>query len=378
MIDKCRVCEGELHKILSFYNMPGSAQNFPTKETLHLDSGEDLEVCQCSWCNLIQLNCEPVSYYKEVIRSAAFSEDMGIFRKKQFTEFVDSYRLSGKDILEIGCGRGEYMSLMAQCDVNVSGIEYSTESVESCRAAKLDVNKCYINTEDEPLGFNKRFDAFYILNFLEHLPNINEVLRGAAKNLKEDAVGLVEVPNFDMILRNKLFSEFISDHLYYFTKDTLRMTLERNGFEIIECKEIWYDYIISAVVRKRKKTDISHFKTHQETITKEIKEYISQYGAKKVAIYGAGHQALAIISLTNIRNDIKYVVDDATFKQNKYTPATHIPIVSKDSLRMDPVEAVLVMAASYSDEVAEKLRKHFGKTIDIAILRDDGLEICEG
>ena len=217
-----------------------------------------------------------------------------------------------------------------------------------------------------------------IFNFLEHLPNINEVLRGISNNLKEDAVGLVEVPNFDMILRNKLFSEFISDHLYYFTTDTLRMTLERNGFEIIECKEIWYDYIISAVVRKRKKTQISHFKTHQQMITKEIKGYISRYGSKKVAIYGAGHQALAIISLTNIKNDIKYIIDDATFKQDKYTPATHIPIVSKEKLLSDPVEAVLVMAASYSDEVAKKLRKHFGKTIDIAILRDDSLEICEG
>jgi 2-polyprenyl-3-methyl-5-hydroxy-6-metoxy-1,4-benzoquinol methylase len=377
MDNKCRVCGGKLLNLLSFCDMPASAQNFPTRETLHLDSGEDLEVCQCSWCNLIQLNCEPVSYYKEVIRSAAFSEEMGLFREKQFTEFINSYQLSGKDILEIGCGRGEYMSLMAQCDINVSGIEYSAESVESCRADKLDVNRCYIDTEEQPLGFNKQFDAFFILNFLEHLPNINEVLRGVANNLKENAVGLVEVPNFDMILRNKLFSEFISDHLYYFTKDTLRITLERNGFEIIECKEIWYDYIISATVRKRKKTDISHFKNHQKMITKEIKDYILRHGSQNVAIYGAGHQALAIIALTNIKNDIKYIIDDATFKQNKYTPATHIPIVSSEKLLTDPVSGVLIMAASYSDEVAKKIKKQFDKTIDTVILRDDGLEICK-
>jgi len=378
MNNNCRVCGGELNTMLEFSNMPGSAQNFPTKETLHLDSGEDLEVCQCNWCNLIQLKCTPVSYYREVIRSAAFSTEMGLFREEQFEDFVKSYNLTNKDIIEIGCGRGEYMSLMDRCNVNVYGIEYSPASVSSCCEDKLHVNRCYIEDEKQDLGFNKQFDAFFILNFLEHLPNINEVLRGISNNLKEDAVGLVEVPNFDMILRNKLFSEFISDHLYYFTTDTLRMTLERNGFEIIECKEIWYDYIISAVVRKRKKTQISHFKTHQQMITKEIKGYISRYGSKKVAIYGAGHQALAIISLTNIKNDIKYIIDDATFKQDKYTPATHIPIVSKEKLLSDPVEAVLVMAASYSDEVAKKLRKHFGKTIDIAILRDDSLEICEG
>ena len=355
--------------------MPATAQNFPTKETLHLDSGEDLEVYQCKWCNLIQLNCAPVSYYREVIRASAFSEEMGIFREKQFTDFVESHQLSGKDILEIGCGRGEYMSLMNRCDIGVYGIEYSHESIEACRRANLKVNRCYIETAKQDLGFDKKFDAFFILNFLEHLPNINEVLRGITNNLKEGAVGLVEVPNFDMILRNNLFSEFISDHLYYFTKETLRMTLERNGFEVIECKEIWYDYIISAIVKRRTKTDISHFKNHQKMITKEIKDYILRHGSQNVAIYGAGHQALAIIALTNIKNDIKYIIDDATFKQDKYTPATHIPIVSSEKLLTDPVSGVLVMAASYSDEVAKKIKKQFDKTIDTVILRDDGLEI---
>ena len=363
--------------MLNLSNMPSSAQNFPTKETLHLDSGEDLKVYQCKWCNLIQLNCPPVSYYREVIRASAFSEEMGVFREKQFTDFVDSHQLSGKDILEIGCGRGEYMSLMSRCDINVYGIEHSPESIEICRHSDLRVKRCYIETAKQDLGFDKKFDAFFILNFLEHLPNINEVLRGIANNLKEDAVGLVEVPNFDMILRNNLFSEFISDHLYYFTKETLRMTLERNGFEVIECKEIWYDYIISAIVKKRTKTDISHFKNHQKMITKEIKDYILRHGSQNVAIYGAGHQALAIIALTNIKNDIKYIIDDATFKQNKYTPATHIPIVSSEKLLTDPVSGVLIMAASYSDEVAKKIKKQFDKTIDTVILRDDGLEICK-
>ena len=372
--DHCRVCQGKLISILKFLDMPKSAQNFPTVETLHLDSGEDLEVCQCSLCNLTQLNGAPVPYYREVIRSTAFSEEMGLFRDEQFKDFIETHCLEGKDILEVGCGKGEYMSLMDGCGANVYGIEHSADSVGACHQDNLNVNRCYIETANQDLGFNKKFDAFFILNFLEHLPNINEVLKGIANNLNEDAVGLVEVPNFDMILRNNLFSEFISDHLYYFTKDTLRMTLERNGFEIVECKEIWYDYIISAVVKKRTKTDVSHFRKHQETITKEIKEYISHYGSQNVAIYGAGHQALAIIALTNIKNDIKYIVDDATFKQGKLSPATHIPIVSPKRLLSEPVKAVIIMAASYSDEVAAKVRKIVNTDIGISILRDHGIE----
>ena len=83
---------------------------------------------------------------------------------------------------------------------------------------------------------------------------------------------------------------------------------------------------------------------------------------------------MAIIALTNIKNDIKYIVDDATFKQGKHSPATHIPIVSPSNLVSDPVKAVIVMAASYSDEVARKVRKIVNIDIGISILRDHGIE----
>jgi len=177
-----------------------------------------------------------------------------------------------------------------------------------------------------------------------------------------------------MILRNKLFSEFTSDHLFYFTKETLTTALKLNGFEVVECNEIWHDYIISAVIRKNKTLDLSDFYRHQEKIKSEIGKYISRFKTKKVAIWGAGHQALAVIALANLGSKIRYVVDSAPFKQGKYTPATHIPIVSPDMLNLEPVDAVIVMAAGYSDEVALTIRQKYNKNIHIALLRDFGLE----
>jgi len=177
-----------------------------------------------------------------------------------------------------------------------------------------------------------------------------------------------------MILRKHLFSEFIGDHLFYFTKDTLTTTLNLNGFEVIDCSEIWNEYIISAVIRKRNRLNIDDFQKHQANLKYELEKYLSCFRSKNVAIWGAGHQALAIISLIDLSGKIKYVIDSAAFKQGKYTPATHIPIVSPDVLHSDPVEAVIIMAASYSDEVARTIRQKYDKTVKIAILRDYGLQ----
>ncbi|EKD94316.1 MAG: hypothetical protein ACD_26C00121G0003, partial [uncultured bacterium] len=267
-----------------------------------------------------------------------------------------------------------YLSLIKLCKVKTYGIEASKESVNICKKNGLNVSEGFVQSADHKLA-NAPFDAFFILSFLEHLPNPNSILSGIYNNLSDNAVGLIEVPNFDMILQKNLFSEFIADHLFYFTKETLKRTITQNGFDIIESNVIWRDYIISAVVKKRKKLDISHFYKHQMKIKKDIEKYLSRFKNKKVAIWGAGHQALAIISLINLAGKIKYVVDSAIFKQGKYTPATHLAIISPETLNSNPVDAIIIMAASYSDEVVKIIRQKYNKNINIAILRDYGLEV---
>jgi 2-polyprenyl-3-methyl-5-hydroxy-6-metoxy-1,4-benzoquinol methylase len=356
--------------------MPKAAQFMPDAQSLKNDDGVNLEVCQCSGCGLVQLSNAPVPYYREVIRASAASEEMKIFRKKQFNDFVNQYSLKNKKIIEIGCGRGEFLSIMQGFAAESYGLEFSEQSVSDCKKMGLKVFPGFVENDDYIIK-NNPFDAFFILNFLEHLPEPNASLRGIFNNLVVDGIGLIEVPNFDMILQKKLFSEFIGDHLFYFTKETLSSTLWFNGFEILECNVQWYDYIISAVVRKRKKADLSDFQNHQVQLKNEIEKYLSSFKNKKVAIWGASHQALAILSLLNLSNKIEYVIDSAVFKQGKFTPVTHIPIVTPEKLNSDPVDAIIVMAAGYSDEVAKIIRQKFSKNISISILRDFGLEVIK-
>ena len=375
---ECRVCHKELITLLKYDDMPKAAQHLPAQSELATESGVDLEVCQCMGCGLVQLSNEPVPYYKEVIRAAAYSQEMKEFRIKQFEELVQKYSLKNKKVIEIGCGKGEYLSLIAAANMDAYGIEYAQKSVESCRNENLQVFQGYLENKEDKI-IDEPFDGFFILNFFEHLPNPNGTLAAISANLKDDGIGLIEVPNFDMILKNNLFSEFINDHLFYFTKETLFFTLNQNGFEVLECNNVWYDYIISVVVRKRKQVDVSQFYSHQKSLLNQLHAYIERFEDGKVAIWGAGHQALAIISLTKLHKSdkIKYVIDDAPFKQGKYTPATHLPIVSSDYLLSDPADAIIIMAASYSDEIANKVRKSLHPDIHISILRDYGLEELE-
>ena len=369
--DNCLVCGGALFAppLLRYKNMPAAAQGFPDAGSLDSDRGADLEVRQCCGCGLVQLGNAPVPYYRDVIRAAAVSEEMRSFRTEQFGHFAERFSLRGKKVLEIGCGRGEFLSILRGCGMDAHGLEHSEAATAECLRAGLPVSRGFVDAPDYWLP-DAPFDAFFILQFLEHLPAPNVVLQGIANLLVDEGVGLVEVPNFDLILRKNLFSEFIADHLFYFTPETLRTTLTLNGFEVLECGEVWHDYILSAVVRKRSRLDLSHFHQSQARLKAELHQYLDRFPPGSVAVWGAGHQALAILALTDLADRIKYVVDSAPFKQGKYTPATHLRIVAPDMLNTEPVEAVIVMAASYSGEVAGMLRQNWGGRLAVATLDD--------
>lgn len=372
----CRGCQNSMpdKALLEYKNMPKSAQFFPGKKEVGEEKGVDIILYQCPHCGLTQAAGEPVPYYRDVIRATGVSDEMRLFREKQYKEWVEKYGLQGKRIVEIGCGTGEYMNMMENTQAKVYGIENLVDSVEKGRAAGHNILKGFIEDELTEIS-GAPYDGFYSMNFLEHIPYPGAFLRGIAANLSEGAVGLVEVPNFDMMLEKSLYSEFIQDHLSYFTKQTFCSLLEQNGFEVLSCESVWYNYILSAVVKKRSLTPIAGFVRKQQELKSQMADFLAaqQKKGKKIAVWGAGHQALANLSLLDMADKITYVIDSAEFKQEKYTPATHIPIVAPERLKRGEVDLVIIMAAGYSQEVKQIMEREYSQ-IESVIMTENGLE----
>ena len=371
----CRVCAQEIAgaPLLEYHNMPKSAQFFPAPAEADTERGVDLRLFVCPYCGMMQLDGEPVPYYREVIRATRVSPEMRAFRVQQFRDWIAHYHLEGKRMIEIGCGGGEFLSMMEEAGADVQGIEYSETLVRQAEAEGLRVYRQFLEEGAEEIP-GAPYDAFYILSFLEHNPDPCAYLRRIAQNLTEDAVGIVEVPDVDMILHEHLYSEFIQDHLLYFTEDTLRRTLEHCGFEVLSCTSIWHGYVLSAEVRKRRSMDVSGFLAQQEKVRKSVDEFLSEMEGHglRTAVWGAGHQALADLSLLDMAGRIEVVLDSADFKQNKLTPATHIPIVTPSALAEGTIGAVLVIAGSYSAEILRLLAEQYPDVVR-AVLEHDGV-----
>ena len=373
---ECGLCRQPLNgpPLAAFAGMPALAQHFPSEKELIGDGRVDFNVLECTACGLVQVDSAPVHYFRDVIRASAYSPAMREFRLEQFARWISTYGLSGKRLLEVGCGRGEFLELLRLSGAEAIGLEHNVASAKHCREIGLPVVCAYPSVAGEPLN-GAPYDGFISLSFLEHAADLRDFLLGVRRALTPGAIGLVEVPNFDMIYRSGLSAEFMTDHLWYFSEGTLRRTLELSGFDVLECSVIWHEYIISAVVRARVGLSPAGFAETRDRLAADLERFFSEASRGKAAVWGAGHQALAVIAMYGLERYVQCVIDSAPFKQNKFTPGTHLPVLSPDVLRTDrDLTSVLVAVGSYSNEVVEALLNDYPTHLQIGILKSDRIQ----
>lgn len=377
MRNKCILCGESLQdsSLMNFDNFPASAQDIPTKKELSIDKGISLNLCQCSRCGLVQFDCEPVPYYKDVIRAGGLSSTMRELRKSQYEELLCLYPLKGKKIIEVGCGQGEFLSVWSDFDVNAVGIENSASLVEKAQAKGLNVVKGFVDDANTKIE-GAPFDAFVQFNFLEHQPHPNDMIKGIYNNLTDNGVGLVTVPSLEYILKYNGYYELIHDHIAYYSADAIRLLFEKNGFDIVSVKTVNRD-THQIIVKKRQKITLGRWNENYKKLKSSINGYIDGVKNKggKVAIWGASHQGFTMIPTLGIENKIEYIIDSADFKQGKYAPASHVPIVSPNDFPNNPVNAIIIVAPGYTDEISRIIKSKYGDGVEISTLRSDKLEV---
>ena len=238
----CVICSCALVPGMELNNIPSAAQAFTKTAKATEKKFLSMSIFECSGCGTVQYNGPRVPYYKKVIRSAKFSQEMLKFRDNQFRNFLLSASKNIDSVFEFGAGEGEYLDIFKGLGCTTSGIESSEEHVSICQKKGHGVVSGFLGDRESQFYFKKKkYDCAVSFNFIEHLPNPKADLMNLSNILASDAVGLFEVPNFDLIERNKLFNEFIPDHRFYFREDTFKTLLSVSGFEVHSIKRLWND-----------------------------------------------------------------------------------------------------------------------------------------
>lgn len=413
----CIACGHALSPLMTLDDMPASAQNIPAASELAEDQPLSLTLCQCPSCGLVQFDTEPVDYYRDVIRAGGGTRTMTRLRHEEYARLLTAmqeHHIHGRRIVEVGCGRGEFLRMWQNlaedpegaaalardqardplsgqpnaAPLHLVGLEHKPSLVEEANAVADKKYRVYEGFATGDVHYPEGpFDAFVQFNFLEHQPDPCDMLRNIWHNLKPQALGLITVPSFEYILRYNGYYELLRDHIANYTEFTLQKLLQDCGFELLSMDLVNRD-TIEAIVRKAdpdelselhysgRLIDVSALRDSYDRLSASVNAHIDHLSESRrtMAIWGASHQGFTLAATTKLGGRVEYIIDSAPFKQGRFSPASHIPIVAPDYAVAHPVDEILIVAPGYTDEIAGIIRERFDENVRILVLRTDRIE----
>ena len=219
-------------------------------------------------------------------------------------------------------------------------------------------------------------DVLVVRHVLEHSYNMEDFIEGAKRLVKPNGYVIWELPDSEKALSISDYSMIWEEHVHYFTQFTFKNLIESRGFEILFCETIDYPFENSIIaVTKISNENIkpiiidtnqvsielnravnfsnSLFSQKMDTQTK-IKSIKDEYGP--IALYGAGHLAIAFLSIMDVSHMIEFAIDDNENKIGMWMPIGNLEI--KDSSELDVNNIGVCLLGLNPQNQPQVLNKH--------------------
>lgn len=303
-----------------------------------------------------------------------FSSTFNLFAQNLANRLVEKYDLHNKEILEIGCGKGDFLALLCELGNN-SGVGIDPAYIKDRVHSKALDRLTFIQDYYSDRYSNYHGDLICCRHTLEHIPNtagfLTSVRRAIGNRL--DTVVFFEVPDVTRVLRELAFWDIYYEHCSYFSLGSLARLFRYCQFEIIDLsKDFDNQYILietKPVSRKAEKVheleesvkemakDVKFFSTHCREKLNQWKNHLNKLYAdgRRIVVWGSGSKCVSFMSTLGVKDEIEYIVDINPFRHGKYLPGIGKKIMPPEILRKYKPDVVIVMNPIYYNEIRQML-----------------------
>ncbi|MDC3151704.1 class I SAM-dependent methyltransferase [Candidatus Pelagibacter sp.] len=355
------------------------------KSTLRREFFYSLKICFNTKNYLVSIT-KPVNpkkqYTDKYAHRASESKTMRSAFKKVANKLLK--RFKPKKIMEIGSNDGVFLKNFDK---------KSVIAVEPCKnLAKI--TKKLFKTYDEFWNLrlaNKlikqkkgEIDLIFSANTISHIPNLEETFKGIYKILSKDGVLVIEDPSLLKVLQNNSYDQFYDEHVYVFSSISISNIVQEFGLRLFDIEHLsthggsnrYYicktngKYKNSLRLKKAIKKEMFYklnklgsylkFSKRVNLSRKNLFNLIKNLRKKrkKIISYGATYKSTTVFNYCNISSKmVDYVTDTTLNKQGKYTPGTHIKIISPENGMNNTVDYAFLGAWNFKKEIFKKEKK---------------------
>ena len=180
---------------------------------------------------------------------------------KNKLKLINSFKTSNKNLLDIGCGTGDFLITCLTNEWNVVGVEPNKNARELTNN-KLDKNNLATIFKDVNELTSQKFDVITMWHVLEHVPNLNEYILKLKQLLKPNGVLVVAVPNFksfDAIYYKQFWAAFdVPRHLWHFSRKSISLLFKNYNLIVEKVLPMYFDSFYVSLLSEKYKTGKSN------------------------------------------------------------------------------------------------------------------------
>ncbi len=325
----------------------------------------------CGFVGNMAFDAHLLDYSDQYEETQGFSATFNAFQKRLAHDLIERYNLRGKTVLEIGCGKGEFLTLLCREGDN-TGIGFDPAYIPERNPYHDDPRLTFIADYYGEAYTHVDADFIVCKMTLEHIPNTAQFMGVVRKAIgdRPEAVVFFQVPEVWRILQDQAFWDVYYEHCSYFSPASLSHLFRSQGFEVLHH---WTDYDDQYLMIEARPVVERPVQSHPapkqitmavEAFADEIQYTLNEWRHRlrgmhrmnqKVVLWGGGSKAVAFLTTLGIGEEVVCAVDINPHKQGKYLPGTGHPVVGPEALPELQPDAVIILNPIYRREIKKTL-----------------------
>lgn len=342
---------------------------FPTAAAAQAVPRADIELLECANCGLIfNAAFDPalVPYDPDYENTQRHSPAFQQYLDQLAGDLINRYDLHGKRILEVGCGKGDFLKLICRLGGNEGrGYDTTYEGPPYLSDPRIEFKPEYITAP----GVRESFDLVISRHVIEHVPAIGAFLKelAAIARAAGDPLILLETPRFEWIAETGSFWDVFYEHCNYFTEGCLRALCEASGLHVLRQDAVFqrqYQILELRTASNRKEAiskTVDTFKLEafamaaRKTQKSLLSKLVAKNAAEGWAIWGAGAKGVALVNQLEF-SPPSFVIDSNPAKHSCVIPGSGVPIIAPTDARILEARVIVVANPNYLDEIRSQLK----------------------
>jgi 2-polyprenyl-3-methyl-5-hydroxy-6-metoxy-1,4-benzoquinol methylase len=343
-----------------------------------------LHALVCDRCWLVQLDefVSPEDIFSEYAYFSSYADSWVAHAKRYCEHMRSSLGLGPKSlVVELASNDGYLLQHFVAMGIPVLGVEPAANVAQVAIKKGIRSEVRFFGRESATALAAQYGKADLLLgnNVLAHVPDLNDFVGGMKIMLKDDGVLTMEFPHLQRLMESNQYDTIYHEHFSYFSFSTVSRVFEHHGLVLFDVEELpTHGGSLRIYGRHRENSarplterarellareaklgfdrieTYQHFRAQVEETKRSLLEFLVRVRreGKRVVGYGAPGKGNTLLNYCGIRTDfLDYTVDRNPYKQGKYTPGTHIPILAPERIRETRPDYVLILPWNLADEI---------------------------